>query len=210
VTARIFLLSPANLAGDRARLVLRPEARFPLAVQLRERGAPLGEVMAFVSGLYFRGKRAYAHAFALPPRGVAGGYVITSNRGLLPLEAPVRLPDLLELAEGTIHHRDRAYRDALGTSVRRLVRRIGRGCEVVLLGSVASDKYVHVLLEILGERLLFPPTFVGRGDMSRGGLMLRCARVRLELPYAPVLGSARHGPRPPRLEPLPPARRRGP
>jgi hypothetical protein len=38
--------------------------------------------------------------------------------------------------------------------------------------------------------------------MSRGGLLLRCVRDRRELEYVPVLGAVRHGPRPPRLEPV--------
>ncbi|HXH82679.1 MAG TPA: hypothetical protein VNN07_07095, partial [Candidatus Tectomicrobia bacterium] len=84
---RIFLLSPASCAGERARLLLRPEAEFPLARQLRTPGgAPLGETMAFLSGLYFRGKLAYARAFATPPRGVPGALVITAGRGLLPVD----------------------------------------------------------------------------------------------------------------------------
>jgi hypothetical protein len=69
----------------------------------------------------------------------------------------------------------------------------------VLLGSIASDKYVDLLLEVFGERLLFPAEFVGRGDMSRGGLMLRCATAGVEMSYLPVAGAKRHGPRPPRL-----------
>jgi len=42
--------------------------------------------------------------------------------------------------------------------------------------------------------------FVGRGDMSRGGLLLRSVRYEVELDYVPVAGAVRHGPRPPRLE----------
>src|SRR5262249_32645808 len=79
----------------------------------------------------------------------------------------------------------------------------------VLLGSIASDKYVELLLEILGQRLLFPVDFVGRGDMSRGGLMLRAARSGTELPYGPVQGAVRRGPRPPRLPRVAPVRRTG-
>ena len=73
---------------------------------------------------------------------------------------------------------------------------------VTLLGSIASDKYVTALLEVFGERLTFPKVFVGRGDMSRGGLLLRSARYDVELEYVPVMGAVRHGPRPPRLAPL--------
>jgi hypothetical protein len=71
----------------------------------------------------------------------------------------------------------------------------------VLLGSVASDKYVDLLLDVFGPRLLFPATFVGRGDMSRGGLLLRCVDAGKELDYVPVAGAVRHGPRPPKLQP---------
>ncbi|MGH9256065.1 MAG: hypothetical protein ACRD3C_16015, partial [Vicinamibacterales bacterium] len=80
---------------------------------------------------------------------------------------------------------------------------IGPECEVVLLGSVASGKYVDLLVPIFGRQLLFPHLFVGRGDMSRGGLMLRSVAAGLELDYVPLEGAVRHGPRPPRLEPAP-------
>jgi hypothetical protein len=59
------------------------------------------------------------------------------------------------------------------------------------------------LLAVLGERLHFPAEFVGRGDMSRGGLLLRAVRAGVELAYLPVAGAVRHGARPPRLPPLP-------
>jgi hypothetical protein len=85
--ARVFLLSPARLGGERARIRILPRsaAQFPLARALRDGGVSLGEVMTFMSGLYFRGKRSYAEAFGRPPGGVAsGGLIVTSNRGLWP------------------------------------------------------------------------------------------------------------------------------
>jgi hypothetical protein len=72
----------------------------------------------------------------------------------------------------------------------------------VLLGSIATAKYVEPLLKIFNQRLLFPSAFVGRGDMSRGGLMLRSAREAVELSYEPVCSATRHGPRPPKLPKL--------
>src|SRR5262249_61742093 len=54
-----------------------------------------------------------------------------------------------------------------------------------------------------GPRLVFPAEFVGRGDMSRGGLLLRSARDRRELTYLPVAGAVRRGVRPARLVPRP-------
>jgi hypothetical protein len=71
----------------------------------------------------------------------------------------------------------------------------------VLLGSIATGKYVDLLLEVFGDSLRFPSDFAGRGDMSRGGLLLRCVDARRELAYAPIDGAPRHGPRPPRLGP---------
>jgi hypothetical protein len=61
---------------------------------------------------------------------------------------------------------------------------------------VATGKYLDVLLDVVGERLLFPTDFVGRGDMSRGALLLRAARERTELAYEPALTAVRRGRRP--------------
>ena len=198
---RVFLLSPAHAGGERTALLLRSGATFPLARAVQsEAGAPLGEVFRFTSGLYFRGKLAYAEAFARPPRGVPGALVITTGAGLVPPSAPVTANDLRAFAAVPVDPRDHRYRAPLERDARALAEAAPRA-EVVLLGSVASGKYVDVLAGILGERLLFPAEFVGRGDMSRGGLMLRCARAGTELTYLEVSGALRHGPRPPRLPP---------
>jgi hypothetical protein len=198
---RIFLLSPAHCGGERARLIFRQGADFELVSQLRGReGVPLGEVFSFVSGLYFRGKLAYARAFALPPPGVPGVLVITSNLGLQPAERPVNLATLRRFQTVDIHEDDPPYRRPLLRDLRRLHTAAGHRCEPVFLGSVATGKYLDLLTEVFQERLLFPPDFVGRGDLSRGGLLLRSARAGRELEYSQVLGAARHGPRPPRLE----------
>jgi hypothetical protein len=205
---RIFLLSPANCSGTRAQQILSPNARFPLAVELRSRrGAMLGNVFAFVSGLYFRGKLTYAMRFAAPPDPDnpivgCGVHVITPNAGLRTPDTYVTHKALLAFAEGDLHQHNDAYRRPLEKSARALLREIGPECDVVLLGSVASPKYIDVLTKIFGERLRFPIDFVGRGDMSRGGLLLRKAREGVELPYVPVLGATLHGARPPKLPPL--------
>jgi hypothetical protein len=212
VTAgRLFLLSPANLGGERAKLIFSPRAGFALARALRSpSGAPLGDVMSFVSGLYFRGKLAYARAFARPPDPAcpvaAGGVlVITPHAGLLAAGMLITLAQLRAAARVDIRLDNRRYRQPLETTAAVLAERVGDGCDVVLLGSVASDKYVAILEQIFGERLKFPLEFVGRGDMSRGGLLLRCVADGCELTYVPVRGAVRHGGRPPRLAP-----RRGP
>lgn len=197
---RVFLLSPASSAGERARLLMREQAQFPLARAIRSpEGAPIGEVYAFLSGLYFRGKLAYARRFQAPPPGVPGALVITPTRGLWPVDTPVTRDDLCAFAEVDIHPSDSRYRRPLERDAAWLARHAPADCDVVLLGSIASSKYVDILEAALGERLLFPAAFVGRGDMSRGGLMLRCARAGVELDYARVSGALRHGPRPPKL-----------
>jgi hypothetical protein len=201
---RIFLLSPAHCGGERARLFFNPRAEFELARRLRSpEGAPVGDVFSFLSGLYFRGKLAYARQFASPPASIPGALVITPNEGLRSPDEPLTLARLKRFARGDIDENKRSYRQPLLRDARSIAEAAGESCEVVLLGSVASGKYVDVLTKVFGERLLFPISFVGRGDMSRGGLMLRCARSGVELDYVAVAGAVRHGPRPAKLPPLP-------
>jgi hypothetical protein len=205
--ARVFLLSPAHCGGIRARVVLNPRAEFDLARRLRSpEGAPLGEVFSFLSGLYFRGKLAYARTFAAPPAGAPGVLVITTSEGLRPPDESTTIAQLKRFARVGIHETNRRYRAPLLRDASALAETAGESCEVVLLGSVATGKYVDVLSRVFGERLLFPADFVGRGDMSRGGLMLRRAASGEELPYVPVAGAVRHGPRPPKLPRLPRSR----
>ena len=189
-------------------MVMAPTAEFALARQLRTNaGAQLGDLFSFMSGLYFRGKLAYARRFARPPDATepivsSGVLVITPNAGLRAAETCISLGSLRAFASVSIDLANVAYRRPLERSARALFDAVGPDCDVVLLGSIASGKYVDVLLPLFGQNLLFPTTFVGRGDMSRGGLMLRNASAGLELEYAPIAGAIRHGARPPKLEPL--------
>lgn len=191
---RIFLLSPAHCGGKRAGVLLRPEASFALAERLRSpEGAPLGEVFSFLSGLYFRGKMAYARRFAAPPPGLPGALVITSSRGLVPPGTPVRPSDLAAFAAVPIDPRDPRYREPLAANLATLAAQAPPECDFVLLGSVATAKYVELLLAALGDRILFPAPFVGMGDMQRGALLLRSAREGVELPCVPVAGAVLSG-----------------
>jgi hypothetical protein len=198
---RIFLLSPANLGGIRAGYVLNPSAEFELACRLRREGLPLGELFSFISGLYFRGKLAYARAFATAPTGLPGALVITASSGLVRPDTIVKIDQLREWAGNDIDASDRQYRAALDRDCGLLFERFGNSYDVVLLGSIATSKYVDPLLAVFGEQLLFPTDFVGRGDMSRGGLMLRSVEAGQELTYTPVLNAIRHGKRPAKLIP---------
>jgi hypothetical protein len=212
-TSRVFLLSPANCNGRRGAQLLSPSAKSDHAQRLRSpQGIPLGELFAFVSALYFRGKLTYARHFAAPPdvdNPVVGSgvQVITTNAGLRSPDTRVTRAAIRQFAAEDIDLDNRAYRRPLEQSAKALRREIG-DCEVVLLGSIASPKYVDALLQIFGTQLVFPADFVGRGDMSRGGLLLRHAAADIELPYVAVAGAVRHGPRPPKLAPpCPPSRR---
>jgi hypothetical protein len=199
----VFVLSPANCAGERARILLadRPTTS-DLVRRLRDaQRVSIGEAFTFMSGLYFRGKLTYAEAFARPPAAVAGVLVITPDEGLRPAAEPIDIPRLRRFARSSIHESNRTYREPLVRDAKRLAAE-APGCELVLLGSIATGKYVEVLAPIWGERLRFPAAFVGRGDMSRGGLLLRCVRQSEELEYVALGGVPRRGARPPRLEPM--------
>jgi hypothetical protein len=200
---RVFLLSPARSDGERMAMVLSPRARFALAHAVQGQGAPLGEVFRFASGLYFRGKLDYALAFGRPPPGWSGALVMAPGAGLVPADTLVRADDLRAYAAIPIDPREPRFREPLERAAVELGAALGPRGEAVLLGSVAAAKYVDPLLANLGERLLFPAEFVGRGDMSRGGLLLRAVRAGMELSYLPVAGAVRHGARPPRLPPMP-------
>lgn len=160
-----------------------------------------------MSGLYFRGKLAYARRFARPPEpgdpvAADGVLVITPGAGLRSADTAIGLEQFTAFARTAVDIANPSYRNPLEQGARALLDAVGPECEVVLLGSIASGKYVEILQPIFGERLMFPPAFVGRGDMSRGGLMLRCVMAGVELEYAPIVGAVRKGQRPPRLAPV--------
>ena len=200
-----FLLSPASLSGERAGMVFNPSTSFPLARQLRSAdGAPLAEVFSFVSGLYFRGKATYATTFGRAPQGAESALVISPAEGLRALSELVTLDRLRGWAGVPIEEGNDEFTRPLIDDAAALELAYGATSRFVLLGSVASDKYVQPLTRVFGDHLFFPSDFIGRGDLSRGALLLRAARAGLELAYQPVEGARRHGPRATRLS----ARRR--
>ena len=205
---RVFLLSPARTGGKRAQLIFKPNAGFELARRLhRGEARPIGEIFNFLSGLYFRGKVAYAATFAKPPRGVTGALVITSNRGLLPVETPITLKELRDFATVDVDHLEELFKGPLKRDGTALAKRLPKRTEVVLLGSISTQKYTHTLMDVFGERLRFPIDFVGRGDMSRGGLLLRAVANGQELEYRAVTEAILKGKRPARLGPIDPTLR---
>jgi len=147
-------------------------------------GVPLGEVYSFLSSLYFRGKLAYAQAFGRPPAGLCKAFVITPGEGRRDPAESVTIDRLRRYGDISIKAGEPRYLGPLRRDAEAL-RTLAEGCRIVLLGSVASSRYVEPLLDVFGERLFFPPAFVGRGDMSRGGLLLRSVTEKRELAYAP-------------------------
>jgi len=182
-------------------MLLSPNAQFELAQRLRNSNVPLGEVFSFISGLYFRGKLAYAERFQNAPSEVPGVHIITATSGLLLPHEPMTLDRLKSISSSNVDPENPEYRTPLDRDSFRLRELVGTETQVVLLGSIATEKYAQSLLEVFGERLLFPRDFVGRGDMSRGGLLLRCCSTGSALEYVQLLGATRRGRRPPKLKP---------
>ena len=197
----IFLLSPATLSGERARQLASPDAGFETARRFRSpEGVPVGEAFSFMSSLYFRGKIAYARRFAGRPPGLGEGiFVILPGSGLVPPEWPLTREGFERLRRTPIDVKSRAYVGPLRAAARYVEERLGEGGRAVLLGSVATGKYVDVLRPVFGDRLLFPRCFAGVGDMARGALLLRAARSGEELDYA-TLDEPRHRRQEPRKE----------
>jgi hypothetical protein len=196
----LFLLSPASTSGRRARILLSPRAQFELARRVHSReGAQIGEVFSFLSGLYFRGKIGYARRFGRFPGAIR---IITSDRGLVPPELAVTVADLTEMAASAIDAGNPRYTGPFERDAAGLAAWLGPADRIILLGSIATGKYADLLRPVLADRVVFPSQFVGRGDMSRGGLLLRAADAGVELEYAPIFsGESRRGKRPPKLEP---------
>jgi hypothetical protein len=197
VPAKLFLLSPASLNGLRAKQLMSPRARFALAQRYRtEEGVEIGDAFAFMSALYFRGKIAYARAFAEPSPVVGGDgiFVITPGYGLVPPDWRITEERMKRMRKIDVDVATRSYVKPLKEHASLLARALEEDAQVILLGSVATGKYVDVLWPILGNRLRFPTAFAGLGDMARGGLMLRAARTGHELEYRTLEGDRKRPP----------------
>jgi hypothetical protein len=182
-----MLLSPARLSGKRGGMILNEEADFALARQLRTAGgAPLASVFSFVSGLYFRGKAEYAREFARTHDGSTSSFVICAGGGLCELDERVTLDRLRGWSKVAIHEDNPHFTAPLYRHAAALCEAHPNSTRFVLLGSIASNKYVVPLLDVFGDRLLYPSEFAGRGDMSRGALLLRAVREKRELVYQTV------------------------
>lgn len=182
---RIFLLSPANASGVNGKRLLGRTSKTDLAVRLQRSGVPLGEVYQFISRLYFRGKLDYAQRFKNPPAGVAGVQIITGAGLMLP-ETVITLEQLEKISAIAIDAKNTHYRLPLDEDLLRLRELAGVDVDIILLGSVATYKYITPIQAVFGERLLFPRQFLGLGDMSRGSILLKSCACGLELEYLAV------------------------
>jgi hypothetical protein len=206
--AKIFLLSPALMTGLRAQQLISPRARSAAAQSFRSpQGVSIADAFSFMSCLYFRGKLAYATHFTSPPREWtdAGIYIIAPGFGLVPPDWTLSEERFRRLQRIPVDPDRRAYRRPLEDDAEALAERLGRlggDTAVILLGSIATGKYVDPLWPVFQERLFFPRCFQGSGDMQRGALMLRAAYRGEELAYEPVetvLFSAKRKGRPVRV-----------
>lgn len=184
---QVFLLSPANGTGKRAGYLLRDDGQSEVGRRLRTSGATIGEVFSLVSGLYFRGKLTYALAFANPPDGLPGVQVIVPGRGLQPHDTVIDLTEFRRIVRVRVDAAVPSFTRPLVRDATRLASELERHDAAVLLGSIATSKYLDPLA-VLGARLKYPEEFIGRGDMSRGALLLRCTAERRELTYRSAYG----------------------
>jgi hypothetical protein len=194
--SKIFLISPANLSGLRAKQLISPRAEFEAARMYRSaEGVPIALAFAFMSALYFRGKITYSLHFAEPPPSLEdrGIYVIAPGYGLVPPEWAINEERMKVMARTPVDVKTRSYRKPLERAAAAIAERIEDDAQVVLLGSVATGKYVDILAPVFGSRLRFPAAFAGLGDMSRGGLMLRAVRENRELQYVTLDAPRRRG-----------------
>src|SRR5262245_13421578 len=106
---RIFLLSPARIGGARSAMLLREQAEFDVAVRLRQGRASIGEVYAFISGLYFRGKLAYVEAFGDVREGVPPAVVMVPGFGLVPPGAVLNTEQLVSTGRVEVDEGNEAF-----------------------------------------------------------------------------------------------------
>lgn len=159
-------------------------------------GVRIDQAMAFMSALYFRGKIAYAERFAQPGPAMEGSgiFIITPGYGLVPPDWRIDAERIKKLRKTPIDIRSRRYKKPLLEDAKTLADQLSSSALVILLGSVATGKYVDLLWPLFADRLRFPRRFAGIGDMSRGAMMLRAARSGEELEYV-TLDFERHRPK---------------
>jgi hypothetical protein len=159
----IFLLSPANSSGVRARMLFSPHAESDLAHRLQNSGATLGGVYSFISGLYFRGKLAYAETFKKPPPTIAGVHIITPAAGLLLPDSILTLAELRRITSTRVDPANPHYRKPLDRDLLRLRALLDADTQIVLLGSIATPSTYCRCWRFLGSVCSFQRTLSDGG-----------------------------------------------
>src|SRR6267142_1093204 len=104
----VFLLSPANTSGLRARQLVSPRASFQAAELYRTPdGVPIAVAFAFMSALYFRGKIAYALHFA----PIDNIFVITAGFGLVSPDWRITPERMKTMSKTPIDSKKKSYGD---------------------------------------------------------------------------------------------------
>jgi hypothetical protein len=177
-------------------MLLNASGQLELSRALRSPiGAPLEKTFSFVSGLYFRGKAEYARRFGRALAGGPSAFVMTAGGGLCTLDETLTKTRLEAWQRVAVSEQNPHFTAPLQRHACELVDTHDASARFVLLGSIATRKYVSPLLEVFGSRLLYPRRFAGLGDMSRGSLLLRAAADGVELDYEPLTAAA-HARRP--------------
>jgi hypothetical protein len=108
-------------------MLMREQAEFDLALRLRNGTAAIGEIYAFISGLYFRGKLAYTGVFGAAPSGVPPAMVIVPGMGLVPPGTILSYDQLQSIANVPVDADNPAYREPFLRDVALLDQQAGRG-----------------------------------------------------------------------------------
>ena len=176
---RVFLLSPAHLGGERARILMRPEASFDLAARVREkrrcarrRDLRVSERALLPRQAHLRGR---VRGGAASPRSrrptsspPTAGWPPCTSASIT--RARPRWAASTSTARRGLSQAARARRQEAGEADRR--RRGG----AARLGGV-DEVHRRARARCSSARLVCPVDFVGRGDMSRGSLMLQARRA---------------------------------
>ncbi len=152
---RIFLLSPANARESEGQRLLHSTAPSELAVRLRQSGVRLGDVYQHISSLYFRGKLSTHQVSAIPLSRLRACRYITGTGLMLP-ETLIRFDEFRQLSAISIDASNERYRQSLIADLMRLREMAGVHVDIILLGSIATSKYVDPIANVFGERVLVP------------------------------------------------------
>ena len=202
--ARVLWRPPCALA-DSVDLALSPGGSPGRGHALARRGVRVPQRIVLPR------QATYASRFGRPPPSLPPALVITPTRGLQSPSLPISRSLIEEFASLDWHRPTRAFWIRSSRVRVSFVHRSSQRCAWSCSGASRRAGTSSRWRASSRAGCNYPAEFVGRGDMSRGGLLLRHAEEGRELDYVPLAaGLTRHGAKPPKLPPLPrAATRRG-